>query len=68
MSNATKSRKPVICDDCLMAIQDETIGFDFDGDDFAMLAVEFGGDTPDHICEAREYGERCDCACRFNNW
>lgn len=62
----SKSDYPVICEDCLMAIQDEADGFDMDDDEFVFIALELGSDIPDHICEAADFDERCDCACNHS--
>lgn len=58
---ATATASPV-CDSCIEAVFDE--GPVQEREDAIVLARDFGADIADHICEGREAGEPCGCACR----
>lgn len=49
-----------VCEGCIMAAEDDGAE-----DEIAEIVCrEYGSDIADHICEAREEGEPCGCACR----
>lgn len=50
-----------ICESCISAIYEE--GFDGNEDQATDMARWLGADIADHICEARDMGDRCGCAC-----
>lgn len=59
-------RKRVVCDSCLDAV----LGFGaFDANkrELARLAIQFGDEIADHLCDEREGGlldtETCICRC-----
>ena len=53
-----------ICDSCQEALFDFwPSAADAEEAEIVQMLVEMGADIADHLCEKREYGTPCDCAC-----
>lgn len=55
-----------LCDSCRYALENESIGFDFDSDMIETIAIEFGSEVSDHICDKRESSGEISCSCACN--
>jgi hypothetical protein len=59
------TRRIAVCESCLAAVREEPGGHRMSARDVEIMARQLGADISDHICEAREDGEPCGCACRL---
>lgn len=55
-----------VCDECIIAVQDESPSLSFE--EAQHIAKTMGEMIPDHICEARENDENCECSCNMVEW
>ena len=56
----------ILCDSCINAATDEA-GYDLDAASTQIILIEMGADIADHICDSRENGQACHCACNNPN-
>jgi hypothetical protein len=52
-----------VCDSCFTAAKEESESY---GISASLVARTMGSEIMDHICEARDEGRSCGCACNRN--